>query len=305
MDELDTAMNQKSLPIQALCDVAIQAAREAGQFIQGIDRSKLKTSFKDAGSSKASQLVTEVDIGSEAIIREHLRASSAQWDIAFVGEESEGDSPGVSPERLVKPYHWCVDPLDGTLPYIESGFGYAVSIALVDRAGVPLIGVVYDPVTDSLLHAIAGQGAYRDQALIGRPTATSASLLVFADASFTKHERYTDVLNILGGYAQQAGLAGVELVRGSGAVKNASQVLDYPAACYIKLPKPEDGGGSIWDFAATACIVKEAGGWVSDIHGLPLALNSPGSTFMNHHGVMYVSGEQMAQHIIKSLQACA
>ena len=78
-------------------------------------------------------------------------------------------------------------------------------------------------------------------------------------------------------------------------------VLEHAAACYIKLPKPEDGGGSIWDFAATACIVREAGAWVSNIHGAELDLNRRDSTFMNHQGVVFASSEQLASTLIDGL----
>jgi 3'(2'), 5'-bisphosphate nucleotidase/myo-inositol-1(or 4)-monophosphatase len=299
-------MSDVALPLQRLCDTAIQAAREAGQFVQSIDRSRLQRHFKGSGSSAASQLVTDVDVRSEAIIRQCLQASSEQWDIAFVGEESSQSVPGVIPERVLKPYYWCVDPLDGTLPFVEGSPGYAVSIALVDQSGVPLIGVVYDPVGSTLTHAIKGQGAYRDQAPITRANSVSTSLMVFADASFREHEYYADTLDSLNRCAQELDLGGVEIVYGSGAVKNACQVLDYPAACYVKLPKPEEGGGSIWDFAATVCIVGEAGGWASNIHGRPLELNRQGSTFMNDQGVVYASNDRIARYLIDTLQvACS
>ena len=294
-------MNQVALPLQLLCDTAIQAARKAGQFIQSTDRNKLQRHFKAVGSSAASQLVTEVDIRSEAIIRQCLQATSEQWDIAFVGEESSQSVPDVIPERMLKPYYWCVDPLDGTLPFVEGSPGYAVSIALVDQSGVPLIGIVYDPVDSTLMHAIKGQGAWRDQVPITRATSVSTSLMVFADTSFMAHENYADILDTLNGCAQASGLDGVAMVYGSGAVKNACQVLDYRAACYVKLPKSEEGGGSIWDFAATVCIVGEAGGWASNIHGQPLELNRQGSTFMNHQGVVYASNERIARYLIDTL----
>jgi 3'(2'), 5'-bisphosphate nucleotidase/myo-inositol-1(or 4)-monophosphatase len=294
-------MNQLALPLQQLCDAAIQAARKAGQFIQSTDRNKLQRHFKAVGSSAASQLVTEVDIRSEAIIRKCLQAPSEQWDIAFVGEESSQSLPDAIPERMLKPYYWCVDPLDGTLPFVEGSPGYAVSIALVDQSGVPLIGVIYDPVDSTLMHAIKGQGAWRDQVPITRATSVSTSLMAFADTSFMAHENYADILDTLNRCAQASGLDGVAIVYGSGAVKNACQVLDYRAACYVKLPKPEDGGGSIWDFAATVCIVGEAGGWASSVHGQPLEFNRPGSTFMNHQGVIYASNERIARYLIDSL----
>ena len=294
-------MSRADLPLQQMCDAAIQAAREAGQFVQSADRNKLQRHFKQAGSSEESPLVTEVDVRSEAIIRQCLQAMSEQWEIAFVGEESSLSIPDVIPERLLKPYYWCVDPLDGTLPFAEGSPGYAVSIALVEQSGVPLIGVVYDPVDAALIHAIKGQGAYRDQLPMTRTTSVSTSLMAFADASFRDHESYHDTLDTLNRCAQDSGLEGVAMVYGSGAVKNACQVLHYPAACYLKLPKSEDGGGSIWDFAATACIVDEARGWVSNIHGQPLELNRQGSTFMNHQGVLYASNERIARYLIDAL----
>ena len=294
-------MIQVDLPLQQLCNTAIRAAREAGQFIQSVDRSTLQRRFKDAGSSAASQLVTEVDVRSEAIICQCLQATCEQWDIAFVGEESLHSETDAIAQRLIKPYHWCVDPLDGTLPFMEGKPGYAVSIALVGQSGVPLIGVVYDPVDAKLIHAIKGQGAYRDMALMRAATSGSASLTVFADASFRLDANYKHMLDTLNCCAKDSGLEGVEVIYGSGAVKNACQVLDYGAACYVKMPRTEEGGGSIWDFAATACILPEAGGWASNIYGQPLALNRPDSTFMNHQGVIYASTERIARYLINNV----
>jgi len=45
--------------------------------------------------------------------------------------------------------------------------------------------------------------------------------------------------------------------------------------------------------------VKEAGGWVSDFSGQPLALNSTGSTFMNQRGVLFASSDEVARSIIQ------
>ncbi len=295
-------MSRGTLPLQQLCDAAIRAVLEAGQLIQSTDRKKLQRHFKEAGGSAASQVVTELDIRSEAIIRDRLQAASEQWDIAFVGEESSQSVPDVIPERLLKPYYWCVDPLDGTLPFVEGRPGYAVSIALLDQSGIPLIGVVYNPADSTLMYAVKGQGAYRGQARITREDLASTSLMAFADASFRAHESYDDMLDILNACAQDSGLDGVSMVYGSGAVKNACQVLDYGAACYVKLPKPEDGGGSIWDYAATVCIVGEAGGWASNIHGQPLELNRQDSTFMNHQGVVYASNDGIARYLIGALK---
>ncbi len=294
-------MSRQSLPLQQLCDTAVRAAIEAGQFIQRTDRGALRQEFKNAGGSAASQLVTQVDLDSEKIIRNCLQSVAKHEDIVFVGEESSENTAEVMSERISKPYYWCVDPLDGTLPFVEGRAGYAVSIALVEQSGIPLIGVVYHPEDATLIYAIKGQGAYRDQMPMSGAAFASKSLMVFADESFRGDKNHDNVLTTLKACAKDFELTDVELVYGSGAVKNACQVLDYAAACYIKLPKPEDGGGSIWDFAATACIASETRSWVSNIYGDALDLNRRDSNFMNHQGVLYASNERIARYLIGKL----
>lgn len=289
------------LPLKALRDVAIDAAVAAAQYIQGVDRSELQAQFKNAGSSSASQIVTSVDVRAEAIIRHHLQPSALEWNIAFVGEESVHTLPGRDQERFQKPYFWCVDPLDGTQPFVQGRPGYAVSIALLDRLGTPLIGVVYDPSHSTLSHAIRGQGADCDELLARNAKRSSSSLVVFADASFETHPRAAEAKAALKACAKEFELGEETFIYGSGAVKNACQVLGSEAACYLKLPKPTDGGGSVWDYAATACITSEAGGWVSNIFGQHLDLNREDSTFMNHHGVLYASNEKIARYLIAAL----
>lgn len=287
--------------LQILCNTAIQAAQEAGQWIETFDRKNLDQTFKDSGSSKASQIVTEVDIASEGIIHQRLKRISALHNIAFVGEESSLKTSTNTQERFEKPYFWCVDPLDGTLHFAEGRSGYAVSIALVEQSGKPLIGIVYDPVRQTLIHAIDNQGSYRNLASFSQIKDTSKSLLVYSDDSFRTHKKYKLAVSLLEECAQTLNLNDVIFVYGSGAVKNACQTLDSSHACYLKLPKKEDGGGSIWDYAATACIANEAGAWASNFYGHPLALNRKDSTFMNHEGVVFASNNKIAQCLINAL----
>ena len=289
--------------LKTLCNAAIQAAQEAGRWIEKFDRNNLKYDFKNAGSSEASQLVTEVDIASEQIIRSHLQNIPLPIDIAFVGEESSLTGSNQAQERFEKPYFWCVDPLDGTLPFVEGRSGYAVSIALIEHSGKPLIGVVYDPTHQVLYHAIAGQCSYRGLTRFTQIKRHATSLEVHADASFKTHSKYESTVTTLENCAQTLSLNNVKFIYGSGAVKNACHVIDSTQACYLKLPKDHDGGGSIWDFAATACIAQEAGAWASNIYGQPLALNHRESTFMNHEGVIFASNDQIAHCIIDALKS--
>ncbi len=293
--------------LKTLCGLAIRAAQEAGEWIEKFDRQNLKTVFKNVGTSEASQLVTEVDIASESIIRNSLQECSKSLDIAFVGEESSLDTTD-SIERFEKPYFWCVDPLDGTLPFSQGRSGYAVSISLLEQSGKPVIGVVYDPEQRVLWHAIDQQGCYRNQAAFSSTLQSldkrnSNTLMVYADASFKTHENYDLAYEALERCAHSLGLEGANFIYGNGAVINACNVIDSSFACYLKLPKLEEGGGSIWDYAATACIAKESRAWASNSYGQALDLNRRDSTFMNHQGVLFASSAQVAQCLLGALSS--
>jgi len=98
-------------------------------------------------------LVTEVDHLSQEIILKILLPSCEIYNLAFLSEECPDNG-----ERL----HKEAFPLDGTLPFVEGVPGYSVSIGLVSRAGEPIIGVVFDPLTQTLFHAIKGKGVWKD-----------------------------------------------------------------------------------------------------------------------------------------------
>ena len=73
--------------------------------------------------------------------------------------------------------------------------------------------------------------------------------------------------------------------------------MQHAPGCHFKFSKPQEGGGSLWDYAATACLYEEAGAVVSDVFGDPLDLNRPDSTFMNHRGAIYATNEVLASRI--------
>ena len=136
--------------LMALSKCAIDAATEAGRLIANRSNEPIRVNRKEGGDSLASQVVTEVDLQSDAIIVKRLLPTCDQYGIALLTEESDDDKG-----RLEHDAFWCVDPLDGTLSFTESIPGYSVSIALVSRQGTPLIGVIYNPVTKS--HKRAGR----------------------------------------------------------------------------------------------------------------------------------------------------
>jgi fructose-1,6-bisphosphatase/inositol monophosphatase family enzyme len=250
---------------------------------------------KDGGHTYASQVVTVVDRKAQDAILETLSPACDEYDFALLTEESEDDH-----SRFQKEYFWCIDPLDGTLPFTRKEPGYSVSIALVAREGSPQIGVVYDPVHDILWQATKGFGVKRnDKTWKMQPKGEE---LVFTyDRSFEKHSQRERVLDELESYARAKGLRKVHASQYGGAVINACHALECAPGCHFKFAKPEQGGGSIWDYAATACLFEEAGAVVGDVYGDPLDLNRSDSTFMNHRGAIYATDQFLASKIKKIL----
>lgn len=273
-------MNLSEDDLKKLCGFAVEAAITAGGMIAETRPQQVQR--KEGGDSLASQVVTEVDEQSQSIILDILDPTLEEYDLALLTEETEDDG-----KRLEKDYFWCIDPIDGTLPFIEGVPGYAVSIALTARDGTPHIGVVYDPVEDTLYQAARDHGAFRNT-IPWKIGDHGPQLQVFTDRSVPEEPWFipiTDKLGVKETHSQ------------GGGVMNALWVLENPPACYFKFPRPEKGGGSLWDFAATACIAREVGGIASDIFGEPLDLNRTDSTFMNHCGILFATDADLARRI--------
>lgn len=288
-------MKLSSPDLTELADLAVLAATEAGHMIA--ESRPVEVRHKANATSLASQVVTEIDRRSEDIIVGHLMPTLERFKLGLLTEERQDDR-----SRLTAEYFWCIDPLDGTLPFVEGRPGYAVSIALVDRNGTPHIGVVHDPVEQTLWRASVGGGAFCDGQPLSIQTSTTTAadrsevLAVFADRSFLASDNHDAVIEALEQIAQELGLAGVELDATGGAVINACRVLRHAPACYFKFPKSA-GGGSVWDFAATACLFQEAGAVAADMFGGALELNRAESTFMHHRGVLFSTDETLAKQI--------
>ena len=262
---------------------AIEAAEVAGKMIA--ESRPQHVTRKEGGESLASQVLTEVDEKSQQMILEILAPTFAEFDLALLTEESEDDH-----SRFEKEFFWCIDPIDGTLPFIDGIPGYSVSIALVARDGTPHIGVVYDPVEHNCWHAMKGGGIFKN----GQPWLFrdhGSRLQLITDRSFKDHPKFFQCLEKLELYeAAQVRMTG-------GAAMNAIWVLENAPACYFKFPKVGKGGGSLWDFAATACLFEEAGAVATDFFGDPLDLNRADSTFMNHRGILFATDDELAQKI--------
>lgn len=234
-------------------NIAQQLSRGAGQILMegfgGAQESVTKTSTVD--------LVTVYDGLAEDYITREL--ADAFPDHRLVGEEgtaTAGDGPFV----------WYIDPLDGTVNYAHGFPIFAVSLGLY-KGDRPQVGVVFDPTRDELFYATAGGGAFVRQGQgdprplkVSGATDLGQSLLA---TGFPYDRQHTDHDNV-----QQARAF---LKRARGLRRPGAAALDV---CYVAAGRLDgywEYKLKIWDVAAAALILTEAGGRISHIpDGQPL-----------------------------------
>ena len=264
-----------------LTNIAIKAVLAAGEVIKEHLNKDVQVEKKEGGNSYASQVVTKVDRACEEVILTQLLPTCTEFDLALLTEETEDDG-----SRLKKDFFWCVDPMDGTLPFINKKPGFSVAIALLSKDGTPQIGVVYDPSTDTLYHAIKGNGAFKNRKTWEVKTKNDF-LTYVTDKKLKDTPQAEKIEKWLHEKAAELNLKDVKEMAGAGSVLNAIYVLENGPACMLKLPKKENGGGSLWDYAATTCMYQELGFTATNYNGGRLDLNRRDSSFMNHEGVFF------------------
>ncbi|MDQ3031736.1 MAG: inositol monophosphatase [Myxococcota bacterium] len=230
---------------RTLLDAALPIAREAGALLMEGWRS----ASSRARAKSRSDLVTDYDLRSEALIRERLAARFP--DCAFIGEEGGGQSA----ERV-----WYVDPIDGTTNFAHGHPFFCVSMALV-HAGEPELGIVIAPALAIEWTAVRGGGASRNGALC-RVSDTESLDDALLSTGFPSWRASREDNNYRAFLALDAASHGVRRC-GASAIELA-MVADgsYDAFWDVGL-KP-------WDVAASTLFVREAGGLVSDHDGAPL-----------------------------------
>lgn len=233
-----------------LREACIGLARGAGAAILDVYASDFAVQAKDDDSP-----LTQADLASHRLIVAGLRALTP--DIPVLSEEDAGIAWSV---RRTWRRHWLVDPLDGTREFVKRNGEFTVNIALIED-GRPVLGVVYAPVFDYLLHGLAGDGAYlrergEDRRLATRRPA-SAPLRVAASRSHLD-ERTAAALARMGDTERHGLGSSLKFCR------IAEGVIDV---------YPRFGPTSEWDTAAAQCVLEAAGGAVLRLDGAPLDYN--------------------------------
>ena len=214
--------------------------------------SKLFTDRESAGRIKEKGMcdfVTAVDEAVQNFIQKELQLLYS--DILFMGEESTEAS--IDMNRLV----WVLDPVDGTTNLIHDYKNSAISLALLDKKEV-VAGITYDPYLDEMYFAEKGKGAYLNEQPIhvSNAKSISESLIAIGTSPYYKNEAADNFKTFEKIYMD------CQDIRRTG-----SAALDLAHIACGRIEGYLEKKLKIWDFAAGALIVREAGGCVFDYEG--------------------------------------
>jgi len=214
-------------------DFSLALAREAGAITLKYFRRAPETTTKRDGS-----FVTIADRETEAHLRR--RITNEYPNDAILGEE-EGESAGKSGRR------WILDPIDGTFSFVHGVPVFGVLIAL-EIDGQPTLGVINLPALDEIIYAGKGLGCFWNDApaRVSRTAGLADALLLCTD--FSTCEQY--------GFGQAAD----RLQRSVKARRTWGDCYGHVLVATGRADVMLDPVMNIWDCAALAPVIEEAGG---------------------------------------------
>jgi len=205
---------------------------------------------------------------------------------------NRGNHPGGAVGR-----HWVLDPVDGTKGFLR-GQQYAIALALVDEGRV-VVGALGCPNLPApgergngdgwIFHAVTSQGTWatpvggRESVRIAVDTIHDPSRAIFCESVEAAHAAHS----IQAGIARRLGID-AEPYRIDSQCKYAV-LARGEASIYLRLPRDESYREKVWDHAAGAIVIEEAGGRVSDLDGHPLDF-SKGRRLATGRGIIATNG---------------
>ncbi len=196
-----------------------------------------------------ADFVSNADEKSEKTLFQEL--SKARPRFGFLLEEG-GEIEGADTSN-----RWIIDPLEGTSNFLHGLPHFSISVAL-ERDGEPFAGVIYEPVTDQMFAAEKGQGAYLNNRRLRVSARKKMEESLFATgipfAGKDDHDRFLKQLKEV-------------MALSAGVRRFGSAALDLAYVAAGRFEGFWEIGLHPWDIAAGIVLVREAGGFVTDVTG--------------------------------------
>jgi len=157
--------------------IAVAAARGAGA---GLIELRGTIAGEEA---TGGQLKTSTDLAAEGWVLGYLSGHFPDDEILAEERFELAAAPWHAPRS-----YWTVDALDGTRSYVEGFAGFCTQIAYV-VAGVPELGVIYEPIARTIYIALAGAGAWRCSETAATRLTTHPTSTLHAGARFVDSTR--------------------------------------------------------------------------------------------------------------------
>jgi myo-inositol-1(or 4)-monophosphatase len=230
----------------ALLNVMVDAARKAGR---SLTRDFGEVENLQVSHKGPADFVSAADRKAEQILRDELLKARPTW--GFLGEEG-GATEGSDPS-----HRWIVDPLDGTTNFLHGIPIFAISIAL-ERQGQLVAGVVYNPVMDELYVAERGSGAFmNDRRLRVAARHDLKACVIGTGIPFLGHGDHPKALRQIGSVMGE--VAGIR--------RCGAAAIDLAWVASGRLDGFWEQPLNPWDMAAGIVLIREAGGFVTDLDG--------------------------------------
>jgi len=233
-------MSTQSALLKVMSDAARKAAR-------GLNRDFGEVAELQVSKKGAADFVSAADLKAEQTVFEALQ--KARPGYGFLGEE-RGMIEGTD-----KTHTWIVDPLDGTTNFLHAIPHFAINIAL-QREGAVVAALTHNPVTNETFWAEKGKGAFvNDHRLrVAARTKLDASIIA-TGIPFLGHGQHARFLKELHQVSQR--VAGVR--------RFGSAALDLAWVAAGRFDAFWERDLAAWDMAAGVILIREAGGYVTDL----------------------------------------
>ncbi|HEY8871933.1 MAG TPA: inositol monophosphatase family protein [Stellaceae bacterium] len=251
-------MAVRSPTINVMASAALKAARALKRDFGEVEQ--LQVSVKGPGD-----FVSTADLHAERTLKTELMRARPGYGILL---EEGGATEGSDPH-----HRWIVDPLDGTTNFLHAIPHFAISIAL-ERDGEVVAGLVYEPTRDEMFWAEKGMGAYlNDRRIRASARRHLADALIGTGIPFREH----------GDHPLYVATLSRVMAATSGVRRLGAAALDLAYVAAGRYDGFWEFGLRPWDIAAGLLLVREAGGFVSDLSGGQAMMTSGDVLAANGH----------------------